>query len=74
VNSDGARAVAAAAAKNGHPVVQISTDYVFDGMLDRAHCEEDSVAPASAYGPSKLAGEYWVAATGLCHVITAAAR
>ena len=62
VNGEGARAVAAAAANAGRPVVQLSTDYVFDGALDRPYREDDPVAPISVYGRSKLAGEYAVAA------------
>jgi dTDP-4-dehydrorhamnose reductase len=69
INSDGAQAVAAAAAKTGRPIVQISTDYVFDGALDRPYREEDAVAPVSAYGRTKLAGEYSVAAANPRHVI-----
>ena len=69
INGAGARAVAAAAAKIGLPVVQISTDYVFDGALGRPYREEDPTAPVSAYGRSKLAGEQGVAEANSRHVI-----
>jgi dTDP-4-dehydrorhamnose reductase len=69
VNAAGAQAVAEAAARLGLPVVQISTDYVFDGRLDRPYCEKDSVNPINVYGRTKLAGEYAVAAANPRHVI-----
>jgi dTDP-4-dehydrorhamnose reductase len=69
VNGSGAGAVAAGAAMAGRPVVQISTDYVFDGVLDRPYLEDDPVAPRSVYGRSKLEGEYRVAESNPRHVI-----
>lgn len=64
INGEGAGAVAAAAAALGVPLIQLSTDYVFDGMAPRPWLETDPTAPLSAYGRSKLAGEDAVMASG----------
>lgn len=41
-------------------LIHISTDYVFDGMLDQPYQEGDAPGPVNVYGASKLAGEYAV--------------
>lgn len=69
VNGGGAGAVAQAAARIGIPVLQLSTDYVFDGRVDRPYREVDATAPLGAYGRSKLAGERLVSAANPRHVI-----
>ena len=69
VNGDAAGEAARAAAALGIPVIQLSTDYVFDGALDRPHREDDATGPISAYGASKLAGEQAVAAATNNHAI-----
>jgi dTDP-4-dehydrorhamnose reductase len=56
-NGDGAANIASACASAGARMVQLSTDYVFDGTASRPYAETDAVAPASAYGRTKLAGE-----------------
>ena len=57
VNGAGPGAVAQAAKVFGVPLIHISTDYVFDGTLDRPYVESDPTGPTGVYGASKLAGE-----------------
>ena len=54
--------LAAAIEKRGGWMIQISTDYVFDGTNHIPYTENDSVCPNSTYGRTKLEGEQTVAA------------
>ena len=52
--------LAAAVEKRGGCMIQISTDYVFDGTHSTPYVETDTPAPNSVYGCTKLAGELGV--------------
>jgi dTDP-4-dehydrorhamnose reductase len=57
VNADGPRLLARAASRHGARLVQVSTDYVFDGSAREPYAEDAPTAPASAYGRTKALGE-----------------
>ena len=57
------------AKRMGALLIHYSTDYVFDGTKATAYTEDDTPAPLSAYGRSKLAGERAIVAAGARHLI-----
>lgn len=57
VNGDGPGVLARACAERNLPLIHISTDFVFDGALDRPYREDDETYPLGVYGASKLKGE-----------------
>jgi dTDP-4-dehydrorhamnose reductase len=61
-NAEGAAHVARAAAESGARLVHLSTDYVFDGAATEPYPEDAPVRPRSAYGRTKVAGEWAVRA------------
>jgi len=65
VNGEGPGNLARVARQAGSTLVHISTDYVFDGKKGSPYQEDDPVAPMSAYGRTKLAGERAIAESGL---------
>ncbi len=69
INAAGAGSLAHAAKRLGIPIIHFSTDYVFDGTLDRPYREDDPAVPVNAYGRSKLAGEQAVEEATPLHVI-----
>jgi len=69
VNAVGAGNLARAARRSGARIVQISTDYVFDGAAQTPYAEDGALAPQSAYGRTKGAGEWAVRAECPDHLI-----
>lgn len=69
INADAVALLAEEAQRRRIALVHYSTDYVFDGRKNEPYVEEDPVAPLSAYGRSKLAGERAIVASGAAHLI-----
>ena len=62
VNAVGAANLASACARSGARMVHVSTDYVFAGDSTTPYAVDAPVAPRSAYGRTKAAGEWAVLA------------
>jgi len=61
-NAIGPELLARACAESGAKLVHYSTDFVFDGELERPYDEFDPPSPPAVYARSKLAGERLVIA------------
>jgi dTDP-4-dehydrorhamnose reductase len=60
VNAVGAANLARACSAEGARMLQVSTDYVFAGDATSPYAEDAPIAPRSAYGRTKAAGEWAV--------------
>ncbi|MDX1709259.1 MAG: dTDP-4-dehydrorhamnose reductase [Desulfobacterales bacterium] len=69
VNAEGPRHLARYCAGHQLALIHISTDYVFDGSLNRPYKENDAVAPLGVYGRSKAQGETAVRSACPRHII-----
>lgn len=71
VNAEGPKHLAQGAERIGARLIQVSTDYIFDGNkpAPKPYFETDTPNPLSQYGKSKLAGEEAVAQYCSNHVI-----
>ena len=69
VNKSGCTNLAQICAKNGIPLFQVSTDYVFDGQKNTPYHESDPISPIGVYGRSKAAGESEIRSNLTEHII-----
>jgi dTDP-4-dehydrorhamnose reductase len=67
INAESVAELAHWAKGYGALLVHFSTDYVFAGDASTPYREDDVVAPAGAYGRSKLAGEHALSNSGAPH-------
>mgnify|MGYP000915845478 CR=1 FL=1 len=57
LNCEAPKQLASAAQANGAAMIQVSTDYVFDGTAHTPYTEDCDPCPDSVYGTTKLEGE-----------------
>ena len=64
INATAVETLAKTCKQTGCWLIHISTDYVFDGTLERSYTPSDTPNPLNVYGASKLAGEQAIQAVG----------
>lgn len=69
VNAEAVGRLGTLAKQAGAWVLHISTDFVFDGTLDRPYKETDEPNPINEYGRTKLVGEQLLAQSGCRYCI-----
>ena len=70
INATAVETLAKVCKQHGCWLIHISTDYVFDGTLDRPYTPSDVPNPLNVYGASKLAGEQAIQAVGgTCSIV-----
>jgi len=69
VNAEAAGRLGTLVKEAGAWLLHVSTDFVFDGQLDRPYVETDYPNPINEYGKSKLAGEQLLSQSGCRHCI-----
>ncbi|MCJ7690503.1 MAG: dTDP-4-dehydrorhamnose reductase [Clostridiaceae bacterium] len=69
INTIGPKNLASAANQIGAEIIQVSTDYVFAGNVNKSLTEFDEVNPQSIYGKTKLEGEILVKSLNPKHYI-----
>ena len=69
INCDGVAILADAALQADASLIQISTDFVFDGSKDSPYLETDAPAPLSVYGRSKAESEFIFRTSGVSGII-----
>ncbi len=60
INAEAVKNLATVCKENNVTILQISTDYVFDGKKTAPYVEIDSTNPINVYGASKLKGEQYI--------------
>ena len=69
VNAEAPGRLGELAARMGAYVIHISTDFVFDGRLDRPYREDDPPNPLGVYGATKFEGERRLLASGCAGLV-----
>ena len=69
INAEAPKVLAEICRDKGAKLIQVSTDYVFDGEKRQPYVEDDAANPISAYGESKRAGEKFVLASSDRHLV-----
>lgn len=69
INADAVQNIANACRTHDSLLIHISTDYVFDGNIERPYIEDDKKSPNSIYGKTKSEGEDNIISSGCSYII-----